>query len=308
MSAIELHDLHKSYGRGGRPRRLLRVAAGEVFCLLGPNGAGKTTTVEILEGYRLPDAGEVRVLGHDPARGERALRERIGIVLQQSGVQRRADGRRGARDVRPLLPAPAAARRGDRARRARRQARRRAWRRSRAASAAGWTSRWALIGDPDLLFLDEPTTGFDPHARRQAWATIRSLCDARQDGLPHHPLHGRGAGAGRPRRGDGARASRGDRAAGRARRARRAADRDPLRACPTASAAELPRAAGARRSRRDRDGVLVTTRDGVAALHALTGWALERGVALAGFAVTQPDPRGRLPGAHRPASPRRPLR
>src|SRR6478672_8919664 len=88
MNAIEVHDLKKSYGDTGAVRGIsFEVAAGEVFCLLGPNGAGKTTSVEIMEGYRLADSGSVRVLGHEPARGERELRERVGIVLQQTGVQ-----------------------------------------------------------------------------------------------------------------------------------------------------------------------------------------------------------------------------
>src|SRR3954469_25338804 len=88
MNAIEVRELRKSYGELEAVRDIsFGVAAGEVFCLLGPNGAGKTTSVEIMEGYRLADAGSVRVFGHDPARGERALRERVGIVLQSSGVQ-----------------------------------------------------------------------------------------------------------------------------------------------------------------------------------------------------------------------------
>src|SRR5919197_2112833 len=88
MNAIEVRELRKSYGETEAVRGIsFDVAAGEVFCLLGTNGAGKTTSVEIMEGYRLPDAGSVRVLGHEPARGEREMRERVGIVLQQTGVQ-----------------------------------------------------------------------------------------------------------------------------------------------------------------------------------------------------------------------------
>src|SRR4051812_23388414 len=88
MNAIRVRDLRKTYGETEAVRGIsFDVDAGEVFCLLGPNGAGKTTSVEIMEGYRQPDSGIVSVLGHDPARGERALRERVGIVLQQTGVQ-----------------------------------------------------------------------------------------------------------------------------------------------------------------------------------------------------------------------------
>src|SRR3954451_17651652 len=88
MNAIEVRELRRSYGELEAVRDIsFGVAAGEVFCLLGPNGAGKTTTVEILEGYRLADSGTVRVLGADPARGERALRDRLGIVLQSGGLQ-----------------------------------------------------------------------------------------------------------------------------------------------------------------------------------------------------------------------------
>jgi ABC-2 type transport system ATP-binding protein len=107
--AIEVRDLKKSYGVVEAVRSVnFEVARGEVFCLLGPNGAGKTSIVEILEGYRTRTDGEVRVLGMDPVKGERDLRERVGIVLQQSGVQARPDCRRDRRDVRSLLQAPAA--------------------------------------------------------------------------------------------------------------------------------------------------------------------------------------------------------
>src|SRR3954465_9646468 len=176
MNAIEVHDLKKSYGAIEAVRGVsFDVAAGEVFCLLGPNGAGKTTTVEIMEGYRLADAGAVRVFGHDPARGERALRERVGIVLQSSGVQ--ADLTVGellemyARYYpRPLKPEDVIELVELDAKRDERVTRLSGGQRRRLDLAL------ALIGDPDLLFLDEPTTGFAPHARRQAWGAIRSLC------------------------------------------------------------------------------------------------------------------------------------
>src|SRR3954453_14062767 len=176
MTAISVRDLHKSYDGTEAVRGVsFDVAAGQVFCLLGPNGAGKTTTVEILEGYRLADAGEVSVLGHDPARGERALRERMGIVLQASGIQSELTagevlemyGRWYDRS-RPVDELLALVELEDEER-------------TRVHTLSGGQRRrldlaLGLVGDPELLFLDEPTTGFDPGARRRAWERIRSLC------------------------------------------------------------------------------------------------------------------------------------
>jgi ABC-2 type transport system ATP-binding protein len=175
--AIEVRDLRRSYGEVEAVRGVsFEVLRGEVFCLLGPNGAGKTTTVEILEGYRSRTAGGALVLGMDPARSERELRDRVGIVLQQSGVQNdltvaeliemygRYYTRR--RPVDELIELVELGEKRD----------------VRARNLSGGQRRrldlaLGLVGDPDLLFLDEPTTGFDPGARRQAWSTIRSLCD-----------------------------------------------------------------------------------------------------------------------------------
>ena len=174
---IEVRDLRKSYGEVEAVRGVtFEVARGEVFCLLGPNGAGKTSIVEILEGYRKRSHGEARVLGMDPAHGQRELHERVGIVLQQCGVQndltvteliemygRYHERRRPVGELIDLVEL------GDK-------------RDTRARKLSGGQLRrldlaLALVGDPDLIFLDEPTTGFDPGARRQAWSTIRSLCD-----------------------------------------------------------------------------------------------------------------------------------
>jgi ABC-2 type transport system ATP-binding protein len=140
------------------------VADGEVFCLLGPNGAGKTTTVEILEGYRTRSGGEARVLGLDPARGDRELRERVGIVLQQCGVQ---DDLTVAELVemygryhRRRLPVDQVIELVELTEK----------RDERAKKLSGGQRRrldLALVGDPELIFLDEPTTGFDPAARRR---------------------------------------------------------------------------------------------------------------------------------------------
>jgi ABC-2 type transport system ATP-binding protein len=152
----------------------ITVARGEVFGLLGPNGAGKTTTVEILEGYRARTSGEVSVLGHDPANRSIELRRRIGIVLQSGGIYSHITPREALahwasfyphpRDVEEVLALVGLQEKADE--------------RSRRLSG-GQLRRLdfalALVGDPELIFLDEPTTGFDPEARRAAWETVRSL-------------------------------------------------------------------------------------------------------------------------------------
>ncbi|MEA2442727.1 MAG: type transport system ATP-binding protein [Thermoleophilales bacterium] len=173
--AIEVRDLRKSYG----PLEALRgvsfeVKRGEVFGLLGPNGAGKTTTVEILEGYRERSGGDVRVLGTDPSSRNRDFRARIGIVLQSSGFYPRATVRESIELLAKAYPAPrdvdetiavvGLAEKAD----------------ARVTTLSGGQQRrldlaLALVGDPELIFLDEPTTGFDPAARRTAWDVIRSL-------------------------------------------------------------------------------------------------------------------------------------
>jgi ABC-2 type transport system ATP-binding protein len=175
VSAIVVSDLRKSYGQ----REVLHgltftVETGEVFALLGPNGAGKTTTVEILEGYRRRDGGEVRVLGEDPGRGGSAFKARIGIVLQSSAVYHLLDVRELVALFAGYYPRP---RPPDEVIELVGLAEQRA---ARVRTLSGGQLRrldlaLALVGDPELVFLDEPTTGFDPAARRQAWETIRDL-------------------------------------------------------------------------------------------------------------------------------------
>ncbi|HST55022.1 MAG TPA: ABC transporter ATP-binding protein [Solirubrobacteraceae bacterium] len=173
--AIEVSDLHKRYGEFEAVRGIdITVQRGEVFGLLGPNGAGKTTTVEILEGYRERTSGAVSVLGHDPAVRSRALRQRVGIVLQSGGIYSHVTPREALRHWASFYPNPRNVNEvlglvglQDKAD-------------ERSRKLSGGQLRrldfaLALVGDPELIFLDEPTTGFDPAARRAAWDTVRSL-------------------------------------------------------------------------------------------------------------------------------------
>jgi ABC-2 type transport system ATP-binding protein len=176
-TAIEVEGLRKAYGAHQAVCDLsFSVQRGEVFGLLGPNGAGKTTTVEILEGYRRRDAGRATVLGHDPGDRPAALRERVGIVLQSCGTYPHLTVRETIvhwaglyarpRDVAEVIALAGLEAAADR----------------RARTLSGGQSRrldfaLALVGDPELIFLDEPTTGFDPAARRAAWDTVRALRD-----------------------------------------------------------------------------------------------------------------------------------
>ena len=175
--AIEVQDLRKAYGDVEAVRGIsFRVERGEVLGLLGPNGAGKTTTVEILEGYRDRSGGEVRVLGHDPADGGSELKRRIGIVLQSSGFYPRVSVDEAVTQFAGYYPSPrdpaeAIALVGLEDSADVRVNRLSGGQRRRLDLAL------ALVGDPELVFLDEPTTGFDPAARRTAWDVVRRLRD-----------------------------------------------------------------------------------------------------------------------------------
>jgi ABC-2 type transport system ATP-binding protein len=176
-AAIEVRGLCKSYGELEAVRGIeFTVRRGEIYGLLGPNGAGKTSTVEILEGYRERTSGHVSVLGYDPTERSRDLRARVGIVLQSSGIYSYATVAESVshfggfyphpRDVDEVIELAGLSEKRD----------------ERARNLSGGQRRrldlaLALIGDPELIFLDEPTTGFDPAARRGAWQTIRSLRD-----------------------------------------------------------------------------------------------------------------------------------
>jgi ABC-2 type transport system ATP-binding protein len=173
--AIAVKGLRKSYGAVEAVRGVdLEVETGEIFALLGPNGAGKTTTVEILEGHRPRTAGDVSVLGHDPAKRELALRRRIGIVLQETGVEPFLTVGETIELYRRYYPNPLSLAEvievvglGDK-------------RDSPVKKLSGGQQRRldvavGLAGNPDLLFLDEPTTGFDPSARRRAWGMVENL-------------------------------------------------------------------------------------------------------------------------------------
>jgi ABC-2 type transport system ATP-binding protein len=268
--AILVRDLHKSYGDVQAVRGVdFEVARGEVFGLLGPNGAGKTTTVEVLEGYRVRTSGIVSVLGYDPGGRPRALRERVGIVLQDSATYRHATVRELVAHWSGFYPAPrdvdevidlAGLRPSEDV----------LARRLSGGQARRLDFALALIGDPELVFLDEPTTGFDPAARRAAWDTIRALAElGKTILLTTHYLD----------------------------EAQALCDRVAIiqggRILAVGAPAELGVGANSRYrvSWRNEDGELVTreTDDPTALLHQLTSAALARGVGLADLSVSRPS-------------------
>jgi ABC-2 type transport system ATP-binding protein len=267
-AAISVRDLRKSYGPVEAVRGLsFDVTRGEVFGLLGPNGAGKTSTVEILEGYRHRTGGEVSVLGSDPARGDRSLKERVGIVLQSVGFYPRATVRESVeqmagyyphpRDVLETIALVGLDEKLD----------------TRANQLSGGQLRrldlaLALVGDPELIFLDEPTTGFDPAARRAAWQVIRSLRELGKTLLlTTHYLE----------------------------EAQELADRVAIVKDGVIVAEGAPGELSARGSSyrvswlQDGQRQELVTDDPTALLHQLTGEALERGERLEGLSVTRPS-------------------
>jgi ABC-2 type transport system ATP-binding protein len=266
--AIQVSGLRKSYGGLDAVRGIdFEVQRGEVFGLLGPNGAGKTTTVEILEGYRDRTAGEVAVLGLDPGERPRALRAKVGIVLQSTGIYRHIRVREAVAHFAAMYPHPrdvdeVIAVTGL-------EGKERAMTRT---LSGGQLRRLdlalALVGDPEVIFLDEPTTGFDPAARRNAWETIRSLKRLGKTVLlTTHYLD----------------------------EAQALADRVAIikdgRIAVEGAPLELGASSTYRVAYRNGDGSLVEreTDDPTTLLHELTGQALARGERLDGLMVSRPS-------------------
>jgi ABC-2 type transport system ATP-binding protein len=284
--AIEVRGLRKSYGSLEAVRGVdLEVRRGEVFALLGPNGAGKTTIVEILEGHRRRSAGDARVLGHDPGRNEQAFKRRIGIVLQETGVERFLTVAEVIELYRGYYPDPLALDEiieivGLQAKRDTLVRRLSGGQQRRLDVAIG------LAGNPELLFLDEPTTGFDPSARRNAWGMVGNLKSlGKTVFLTTHYM------------------DEAQNLAGRV--AIIAAGKIVAEGSP-ASLAGRDRAATSISFSLPPDAPLlpgslrneVTTRDGgntigtdnpASTLHALTGWALEHGIELEDLTVARPS-------------------
>jgi ABC-2 type transport system ATP-binding protein len=286
---ITVKGLHKSYGQLEAVRGIdLEIEAGEVFAFLGPNGAGKTTTVEILEGYRSPSGGDVTVLGADPAAAGRDWKARIGVVLQESQPDPYLTVRETLTLFAGYYPSPRPVEEtadrvglGDQ-------------RDQRVRTLSGGQKRrldvaLALIGDPELIFLDEPTSGFDPSARRNAWQLISGLRDlGRTVFLTTHYMdeaqaladrvaiisEGRIVAEGPP-----------DQLGGRA-----VAATEIAFALPAGAAlADLPVPEADRIEAREDGRVVVATSTPVQTLNRLTGWALERRLDLGGLTVSRPS-------------------
>jgi len=284
--AIDVRGLRKTYGSFEAVKGIdLRVERGEVFSLLGPNGAGKTSTVEILEGHRARTSGEVSVLGHDPGKGERAFKSRIGIVLQEPGIERfltvaeTIDRFRGffphPRPLDEIIEAVGLHEKRD----------------ERVKKLSGGQKRRldvaiGLAGDPELLFLDEPTAGFDPAARRNAWQMVENLRDLGKtvfltthymDEAQHLAdrvaiiVGGQIVAEGPPGSLIGHEATK-----------------TRIEFSVAGGSTDLPAELDAVASRAG-ERIIIQTEDPVPVLHSLTGWALGAGVALEQLHVTQPS-------------------
>ncbi|MFN8161071.1 MAG: ABC transporter ATP-binding protein [Solirubrobacterales bacterium] len=287
-SAISIGGLRKSYGDFEAVRGIdLEVEPGEVFAFLGPNGAGKTTTVEILEGYRQRSGGEVEVLGKDPGTAGAAWRERIGIVLQTNKLDPYLTVRESLelyagyyREPRPVDEVIALVGLGEKAE-------------ERASRLSGGQQRRldvgiALVGDPELLFLDEPTTGFDPTARRQAWDVIAGLRDlGKTIFLTTHYMDEAQRLADRVAiiaRGEIVARGTPDDLGDRGEQPATISFRLPQ----GVQASELPAGLRAVPASNGAGAVELASGDPVADLNRLTGWALERRLELEGLEVTRP--------------------
>jgi len=283
---IEVQGLVKRYGSFVAVDGIdLNVEAGEVFALLGPNGAGKTTTVEILEGHRKRSAGVVTVLGEDPETSGRSFRERIGIVLQSTAIEKELTVREAIdtygslypsrRETDELIEIVGIGEKAD----------------ARIKTLSGGQRRrlelaLGIVGDPDVIFLDEPTTGFDPSARRQAWRVIDNLrtlgktilltthyMDEAQNLADRVAViaGGRIVAEGTPETLGG-----------------RAEAETIVRFRLDAAAAEMLPAIGERITAGSGDDIEIRTPDPTRLLHLLTSWAVEHGHELATLTVNRP--------------------
>ena len=285
-SAVEVEGLQKRYGALEAVRGIsFAVAEGEVFALLGPNGAGKTTTVEILEGFRRRDGGRVSVLGFDPASGDRRLKEQTGIVLQTAGVDPYLTVAETVEMFRGYYPRP----------RARDEVIKLVGLEDKSSTrvtklSGGQRRRLdvaiSLAGDPRILFIDEPTTGFDPGAKRNAWDVIKGLATlGKTIFLTSHSMDevqfladrvviiaaGRIIAEGTPESLIG----------------RQSSD-TVIRFRPPRPVAAMPESLRAS-IRQDGDSVELHTQDATRVLHDLTSWALQEHVMLDGLQVTRPS-------------------
>lgn len=281
MPAIELTGLVKRYGDVEAVRGIdLSIEEGEVFALLGPNGAGKTTTVEILEGHREATSGKVTVLGHDPGKAERAFKDRIGIVLQETSVEKELTVREALTiyggaysrnlDKGELVEIVGLSEKAD----------------ARIGTLSGGQKRrlelaLGIVGDPDLIFLDEPTTGFDPSARREAWHVIDNLRNLGKTILltTHYMDEAQNLSDRVAVISEGVIVAEGtpETLGGRELSATRITFRAPI-------GASFPFDVSV-----DGDVVTIETHEPTADVHRLTGWAIENGVVLEDLTVMRPS-------------------